>query len=239
MWAELARELACQSSLIACSAEMLARRYEAGYAAVAVWKGQIVSHVAMVPLGCRETAFGAAHSWATLFAANGRMERLPSLDAYESASGWTAPAWRRKGISLALRRLLLAHYVDDGNLAVGGTAGGALPVLARFGWHVLGWSTTPFVSSLIGMPVAGFEDRAALGRPAPVGLTRYEGPSFSADDPAVARSGFAYFIVSDLRLARHLDRELAEICRGDLHCWRLAILDVAGRPDAWHAPAWL
>jgi hypothetical protein len=240
MWAELAVQIARQPTNIPYPAATLARRCEEGYAAAAVFKGQIVSHVALVPVGCRIACPDVPHTWAGFCAAAGlSAARLPSVDVYEFASGWTAPAWRCRRINMALRKPLVARYLGDQCLGVGGMAGLAQPLLARLGWQILGWSAAPYVSSLIGMPLAGLEDRAAAGWRPPAGMAPYDGPPIELDDPCHPWSQFCYLWVSNRALACELDAQLAEVCQGDLRRWQLAVVDVFNQPGALATLAWL
>ncbi len=240
LWAELAAAMAREVTLISYPPALLAERWQAGYAAVLVWQGQIISYVVLVPIACRVAPPGALHSWTRYYAA-ARLgaANLPSVDVYQSASGWTAPAWRGKQINLLLRQRLRAHYLAGQSLGVGGMAGLAQPLLARLGWQILGWSTTPFVSSLIGMPLAGFEGHAAAGCPAPAGVAPYEGPPIGLDHPTHPWSQFCYFWVSHPAIAYRLDGELAELCHGDLRRWRLAVIEVVSRSGALASLSWL
>jgi hypothetical protein len=114
MWDELAAQFTHEPTLIPCSGEMLARRCAEGYTAVAIWHGQVVSHTALVPLACRTGCPGMPHTWASLCRAGGLSSaHLPSLDVYEFTSGWTAPNWRRKRVSLSLRKTLLSRYLGE------------------------------------------------------------------------------------------------------------------------------
>ncbi len=240
MWAELAAQMACESHVLPYPAATLAQRAERGYAAAAVAEGRIVSHIALVPLVCRASWPGALHSWAGLCAAAGLgAAQLPALDVYDCASSWTAPAWRGKGISAALHRRLLGHWLADGSLGISATAGAASPRLGQLGWQILAWSAAPFVSSLTGIPRAGFEDCLPAGWQPPGSLARYDGPPLDPCAPGHAWSQFCYFWVSDPALALRLDGELADLCRRDLCRWQRAILEVFNQPGAWHRVAWL
>jgi hypothetical protein len=236
MWAELTARMAGEPGILPFPAATLAQRAEAGYAAVAVWQDQIVSHVALVPLGSR----GAPHPWAGYCTSAGlNAARLPSLDVYDCASSWTAPAWRGKGISMALHTPLLQHWLAEGSLGLSATAGVKSRRLQQFGWQIVGWSATAFVSSLTSIPLAGFEDCLPVAWQPPAGLARYEGPPLDPSDPAHTWSGFCYFWVSDPALARLLDGQLAEMCGGNLYRWRRAVIDVFSQPGALHRLALL
>jgi hypothetical protein len=240
MWAELAGQMAGEPALLPFLAATLAARAEAGYAAVALRQSHIVSHVALVPLGCRAGSHAAAHTWTGLLAAAGLgAAQLPSFDVYDCAGSWTAPAWRGKGVSMALHSPLLAHWLAGGSLGVSGTSGTTSRRLAQLGWQILGWSAAPFVSSLIGIPLAGFEDCVDVAWQPPAGRARYDGPPINPSDLSHAWSQYCYFWVSSAALARRLDGQLAELCRGDLQCWRRAILEVFSQPGAWHRVALL
>ncbi len=240
VWAELAAQMACEPGLLPYPAAILAQRAEEGYAAAAVARGQVVSHVALVPLGCRAGRPGALHTWAGLCAAAGLgAAYLPAVDVYDCAGSWTAPAWRGKGVSMALHRVLLARWLAEGSLGISATAGATSPRLGQLGWQILAWSAAPFVSSLTGIPRAGFEDCPATDWQPPGGLALYEGPPLDPREPAHAWRQFCYFWVSDPALARRLDGELADLCRRNLCRWRRTIVEVFSQPGAWHRPALL
>ena len=142
MWEDLAAQIARERRLIPCPASILTQRCGEGYAATVVCDGRIVHYGSFVPIVGHAAG---TNTWAALTAALGENPAaLPRTDVFELATGWTAPAWRGKGINQTLRGQLIDHYLHGDALGISGMAGVSSPVHARMGWQILAWDAGPF-----------------------------------------------------------------------------------------------
>lgn len=226
-WQTLAESIAQEASLTAYPAPVLARRWQQGYAAVAIEADEIVSYTSVVPVFSETSRPQLA---ALIGVEAGRM---PAVDLFEFATGWTRPDCRRKGISLQLRQKLLERFSRPNCLHISISIGlGASPILERLGWQLVGWSKIPFVTSLIGVPTAGLEDKIGLGWSPPPELKRYEGEHLSPrQDTAHPWTEFCHFWVSNPALASELDRQLSTLVEAELRRWREAVVTVLTVPS--------
>ena len=111
-------------------------------------------------------------------------------------------------------------------------------MLANLHWRLVAWDDIPFVSGLIGVSTAGLPHPITVqGRHLPEGMALYQGHHLDpAENPTFPWAEFCYFWVSDERLARKLDQELAAALNGDLSRWKEAVLTVlftAPPENAW------
>lgn len=229
LWAQLAADIGREASLTAYSAEQLAFRWEQGCAAVAVCRELIVSYTSLVPVFDTDTRADLSQRLGLPVA------QLPPVDIYEFASGWTHLDFRRRGISLHLRRHLLARFDHPDILQVSISIGlGASPVLERMGWQIIGWEQIAWVSSLIGLPAAAAGDHLDHGWQPPAELKRYNGehivPSQAKTHPW---DRYCHFWVSNPALARHTDDQLQQLLHGDLTRWHTALGQTQTRPSAF------
>lgn len=227
MWEELAAQVATEPTLAAYPAQALARRFYEEYAALAVCDGQIVSYISLLPIARRAAG---AYSWTAITDAAGIA--LPTADVYESATAWTAAAWRRRHISLRLRPCLMTRYLHSSALAMGAMIGLASLIPARLGWQRVAWQKLPFVGGLTSAPAADFPLQAAGGCRLPSGVQRYQGEPLTINDPLPPAGRFCYLWVSDMELAVRLDRELAAALDNDLRRWQAAVVSAFCRPDS-------
>ena len=89
-WERLARHVAEEPGLSNYPAELLAGRWQAGRAAIGLQDNQIVSYISLIPI------LGEAARRKLSEAIAGP---LPSVEMYESATGYTHPDWRHRGKS--------------------------------------------------------------------------------------------------------------------------------------------
>jgi hypothetical protein len=171
---------------------------------------------------------------------------MPQIDVYEFTTAWTAPAWRRRGISSQMRPPLLNRCFStdracspEKTLGTSGMAGLASPVLAKLGWQIVAWSKVAFLSSFTGIPLNGFQPVNGVGWRPPINLERYEGEHISLQNSIHPWQKYAYFWTSDPALAENLDRDLRELAQGDLHHWRRTVIDVFRTPEEVHRVAFL
>ncbi len=227
LWAQLAADISREASLTAYSAEMLSHRWQQGYAAIAVCREKIVSYTSLVPVFNADTR---THLEQLL---NLPADQLPPIDMYEFASGWTHVDYRRKGISLQLRRHLLTRFDRPDILQVSISIGlGASPVLERMGWQIMGWQHIAYVSSLIGLPAAAASDHLDHGWQPPARLKQYNGdhivPSQAKTHPW---NDYCHFWVSNPALAHQTDAKLQRLLQGNLACWHNAVGQTQTRPS--------
>lgn len=239
-WDRLAAGIAEEPTLIHYTSAVLAARWADGYAAVTVFKDEIVAYICLAPIYFD----GNRHKFAQALRVD--VAAMPDVDVYEFTTAWTAPAWRRRGISSQMRPPLLARcFHADGEfsaaptLGASGMAGLASPVLAKLGWCIMAWSSVAFVSSFTGIPLNGFEPTHQVGWRPPVNLERYEGPHIPLQDRCHPWGKYTYFWASEPALAQSLDRRIADLAQGDLHRWRRAVIDVFQMPDEVHRVAFL
>jgi hypothetical protein len=224
VWQEFADNIAQERHLIAYPIQVLSRRWEQGYAAIAIKDDEIIGYSSVVlnfseAIGIRlSQEVGVEHT------------RMPQGNIYKMASGWTHPAWRKQGVFLELRRRLLEHLSGPQNLYISTTIGPKAPfLLARLGWQVLGWGEIAYVSSLIGWFEPGRLYQVGGGwRPlAAPGMKPYEAEPISPDrNPAHNWEGFYHFWVSNIPLGLAKNRQLSILLNGDLRRWREAIMAV-------------
>ena len=139
-------------------AHVLANRWQQGHAVLATLGDEIIGYSSVV------LVFGEATRRKMSQEIGVGYSQMPSIDLCEFATGWTHPRWRRKGISLQLRRRLLAQLGGPTCLFVSVSTGlGASPVLERLGWQIVAWGKVAFVSSLIGIPTAGLAGKIGVG----------------------------------------------------------------------------
>ncbi|GAB6041807.1 hypothetical protein [Endothiovibrio diazotrophicus] len=231
-WRRLADALAREQGLSRYRAETLFERWCQGRAAIALVGEEIVSYVSLIPL------FDEA--------VEGRLRRRLGAPAgtgeggalYESATGWTHPQWRRRGLSLHLRRALLAGFAAPDRLFLSATIGlGASRVLPGLGWQLVSWGAYPFASALIGMPADGVAALASLRSRQPARLAPYLGDHITPQgEPRHRWADHCHLWFSDEGQAAVLDRWLAGLAGGDLARWRRAVAEgVYGNPGE---PGW-
>ena len=230
-WDDLAACVAQEPALVSYPGQIFRCRWEQGNATIAVHDGQIVSYTSLVAVFDATFRSQLAAVWRH---ADGR---LPPIDLYEFATGWTRPSWRRNDANLALRRHLLQRFSAPHMLCVGVTVGlGASPVLTRLGWSVLAWSRIAYLGSLIAVPLAGHEAGLGRGWLMPGGVRLYEGePLTYRAHSAHPWDRFCHFWVAQEALARRLDEGLCVATDGELHGWQDAIAQARA---AMAAPFW-
>ena len=75
---------------------------------------------------------------------------MPEIFVYKTATGWTHPKWRRKGLSFTIRKHLYSQFENPTTLLIGSCVGlGAGPVLLKLGWNLVGWQKLRFVGSFL------------------------------------------------------------------------------------------
>lgn len=227
-WQHLAGNIAQEESLTSYPSAVLARRWEQGYAAIALHQEEIISYTSVVPLLFDKTRHRLSQELGV------DETRLPDVKMYEFASGWTHSAWRRKGISLQLRRHLLDRLDTPPCLIASISVGlGASYVLEKLNWQIAGWNKIPYLTSFIGIPTAELEDKIDpnKGWPLPPELEQYQGDPLSpSQNPEHAWTDFCHFWISDLPLAKKIDRQLSTLLKGNLSRWRKAVLQAMNIP---------
>jgi hypothetical protein len=217
-WHDLAGCVAAEPTLTPFPARVLRDRWESGNAALVLDDGAIAAYISCAPVLDAVTRSMLREVWAGDPPSADR--EFPVINVYESLTGWTAPALRRNGISLALRRQLLARIEGPDTLFVGFTAGtGASPVLSKLGWQVLPWRDISFVGSLIENSAIDCSHGVLDGWRVD-GLKPYdgEGPlTFSADHDW---RSCCHFWMSRPALACDLNATLGRLNAGDLCLWR-------------------
>jgi hypothetical protein len=229
MWDQLAGDMSAEPTLMPSPASLLASRCREGHAAAAIVEGSIISYIALVPIV--GDAAGAP-SWATLAA--GLVDRgasLPEVGVCSFTNSWTAPGWRRRGISLSLRPALVDRYLAAGNLGILDMDGLASLVPAQLGWRIVAWDRVPFLSSLVSLPASEFPEQARQGWTSPLPLRRYQGPHVPLDAPDHPWARYFHFWASDVALAELLDQKIRDLSCGDLHRWRAVIVKVFAAPE--------
>lgn len=230
-WEELADYIAKEPSLRPCSPQTLEERWRNCHAAIAVRDNRIVSFISLVPILTDLT-------WAQLRKELGvPPSARPSIDMYGSSTGWTLPQWRNKGISQQLRAPLLERFTNPCWLSIGVTVGfGASALLSRFGWRIAGWSDYPFIGSMAGMPLNGFESRVGNAWQVPDGMTQYEGDHVPLEQfSSHPWKRYCHLWFSRLPLAAELEAQLAGLTARDLLRWREMVLQVF---SVWSESPW-
>ncbi len=233
MWTELAEQMAREKSLIPYEGSVFCRRWEQGYAAIVVKDEQIISYISLVAI------FGRLDRERFADVLGIPLARLPEIDVYTFTGAWTNPVWRRKRVSIGLRPALLKRFGQQSYVGISGMAGLSSPVLAKLGWHILGWDHVPYTSSLIALPKKDFKDSVHKGWQPPPGLIPYNGPHIPADDKAHPWSKYCYLWVWNTDLAIELNERLCLAMNGDLERWRRAALAVFTMPDSLQSLAFL
>jgi hypothetical protein len=234
-WEQLAGEILADDSLVPCEASMLLNRWLKGYAAVTLHDGAIISYIALAPV-VRDA--GDAPSWAML-AAGLDMERvsLPVGDIYVLTTSWTAPRWRRLGLSTPLRPPLIERHLKPGDIAIADMFGLSSPVLHRLGWQMLAWDRVPFISSCLSIDPQEFPEGSEAAWHAPQGTRRYQGPHVPIDAPDHTWDRYVYFWTSDTHAAEQLEAQVRALFRGDVHRWRSALVNAFAAPGSlWTLP---
>ncbi len=215
LWHGLAQRLIEEPGLHNYSGETLESRWREGRAAVAVAGGEIVSYISLIPLFTQERQQRLnAHACSS--------SKPPAIELYESATGWTHPKWRSLGVSRFLRRQLLQRDDAPARLYLSATIGlGASRVLPGLGWRLRSWAEFPFVSALIGMPCAQPHAHPHLIPRQPSTLGPYLGmPLTPQQNPDHRWGDYSHLWLSDIELAKALDRQLAGLVDGELTRWR-------------------
>jgi hypothetical protein len=221
-WETLAAHIADEPTLTPFPAEVLADRWRQGLAAVLKMDGEIGAYVSCAPVLDVATCARLLETWDSGVAPRVPGHTLPQVEVYESLSGWTHPSLRKLGLSLTLRRALLARVDTPSTLFVGFTAGtGASPVLTKLGWQVLPWRDISFVGSLIENSTVDCANGVLQGWRVD-GLCPYDGPDqlTYGGAPEHDWSAHCHFWMSKPALARVLDGALARLNGRDLCLWR-------------------
>lgn len=213
-WAQLEEALRSEDGVVNRSRDELYARWLRGDAAIAVEDtGNIVGHVALYPIlaGLQRTRI---EQWL--------LRRLPQPDVYVGITGWTHPNHRQQGIGLQLRQAFYTPNINHGRLIIGTALGlGGSPLVAKYGFTLIGWDQIPFVSSLEGwfdghryyIPGHGWQTFDHL--------TAYNGSS--EPPPHHDWNAHAHFWVSDSTLAAQLNADLQHLLDDDLAHWRTII----------------
>ena len=214
-WQQLADSVASIKSLTPFPAHVLFNRWRQGYAAVAVAQHEIVAYISCQPILFQATRQKLSEKLGI------DCECLPDIDTYEFLTGWTHPAWRRKDISLQLRRHLMAHFHGTNHFFISVTVGlGASPVSAKLGWQVMPWSEIAYVTSLIESRAANCADGEPNGWRVPGHKPYEEKHTPPIQGAGHEWEGYCYFWVSNPSLAVELNHRLAALVNGDLGRWR-------------------
>ncbi len=214
VWQGMADNIAKEVSLTSYPAHVLEERWAKGRAVVALYKEQIVSYISLVPV-LNDPARRHISEIADV-----SVDQFPQIDINESATGWTHPEWRKKGVSYQLRQQLLGRF-DDYNLFVTIAVGlGAAPVVSKLGWRLVDWGEFPFVSSLVGLPIKGLEDKVPVGRRLPPNMIIYRGNHITLDDADHSWQKYCHFWVSSFDTASTLNIQISQLMQNDLPRWR-------------------
>jgi hypothetical protein len=214
-WERLAANVAREPSLTPFPAETLRERWERGRAALLLQDHEIAAYVSLAPVFSEATR----QELADVLGVPGR--RIPPFKVYESLTGWTAKALRKRNISLHLRQPLLARFDRSECLFIGFTVGlGASPVLAKLGWQVMPWSQIAYVGSIIENSTVDCESGTPRGWHVH-GLTPYDGPPIrSFGDSKHDWASHCYFWISNAEVALALDHQLAALTNKNVCRWR-------------------
>jgi hypothetical protein len=228
MWEEFAHNITRESGLRPTPAETLVGRWQRGEGAAVIQDGHIVGHASIVEIYCETNRrkFGAALGIATAL--------LPDIDVWKLATSWTAPQWRRRHIQMQLTKILQGQCAQKSLFTAVAIGLAGSPAIAKFGWHIIGWSTVPFASSLIGIPISGHEDRVEVRWWPPPDVVRYEGPHlFPLDNTGHDWAHFGHLWVSSTPIAKELDQRLRTVLNNNLDRWRHASITVfTGTPQS-------
>jgi hypothetical protein len=234
MWQAMADHIAQETAggLRPTPANVVAGRWQQGNAAAVIYDGCIIAYASLVPILCSTNQHKFTQALGTALDLN----QLPAVNVYKLATVWTLPIWRRKGIHLQLIPALLKQgnstreYLHTA-VAVG-LAGS--PMMAALGWQIVGWNELPYASSLIGFPVKGFEALVELPWWPPAGMQPYNGPHIDPRQNTSHNWGrFCHLWMANVPRAIELDRQLAQLMKGDLRRWREVCIAVfTGRRES-------
>lgn len=143
LWSALVHNIAMTSpELYSYSSLALERRWKDGLSAIVISGNCIVSHISLIPLVANKRRIILEKRFCCSFS---NLE-----DIWESATGWTCPRYRKRGIQRAIRQILYAR-VPKGSLIVAFCVGvGASPVLSGLGWHLVSWKDFKCIGLLLG-----------------------------------------------------------------------------------------
>lgn len=228
VWEEFAHNITKESGLRPTPAEMLVGRWQRGEGAVVIQDGHIIGHASIVEIYCETNRkkFGKALGTASAL--------LPSIDVWKLATSWTAPQWRRRHIQTQLTMILQGRCARKSLFTAVAIGLAGSPTIVKFGWRIIGWSTIPFTSSLIGIPISGYESRVEVRWWPPPDVVRYEGPHLSPlENTGHDWAHFGHLWVSSTPIAKELDRQLCTVLNNDLDRWRHASITVfTGTPKS-------
>jgi len=143
LWSELqAKILVTSPELYSYSSLALERRWNDGLSAIVISENRIISHASVIPLVAKQRKIILEERFCCSFS---------FLDnIWESATGWTCPRFRKRGIQRAIRQVLYARVAEE-SLIVAFCAGvGASPVLSALGWHLVSWKDFRYIGLLLG-----------------------------------------------------------------------------------------
>lgn len=224
-WQRLAAEINADPNITPVPWETLQRRYIDGHAQIAAAGDDIVCYCSVKPI------FTAQEREGVEAALRGQIRRvhLPSIDVYESATGWTHPEWRGLGLGYTLRTHLYANLNRHHSLIYSVTRSPSVPrLLYKLGLRVIAWDDIPFVSSLKGWFYAERRYTHTLGWHE--ALRPYNGRSLDPNEHQHHWSGYHHFWVSDVDTAVMLDAAYEGHVL-DLSRWRGALARVLGAQD--------
>lgn len=229
MWQEFASYTIEESGLRPTPPSVLAERWRRGYAGIVIKDNRIISYTSLTEIFCQANRSNFSDALGVDPA------RLPIIDVYKLTTAWTRPAWRRRGIHLQLTPALQRRFGGSKCLyfAVAiGLAGS--PMIEKLGWRIVAWSEIAYTSSLIGVPIAGFEDLIEVRWWPPPEIARYEGPHISPyENSTHGWDRFCHLWVSNVALATEMNNQLSTLVNGDLRRWRQACIAVfTGRPGS-------
>ncbi len=228
MWAEFARRITAESGLRPTPAATLAGRWRRGEGAVALEHGRIIGHTSIVEIFCETNRAHFAQALGL------DATQLPGIDVWKLATSWTAPQWRRRHIQTQLTAMLQSRCAQKCLFTAVAIGLAGSPMIAEFGWRIIGWNDAPFTSSLIGIPISGYADRVETRWWPPPDVVRYNGPHISPhDDHGHDWAHFGHLWVSSIEIAHELDDQIRALLDNDLERWRHASITVfTGTPKS-------
>lgn len=142
IWSRLHEEISTDSPRLYFSSLNLKMRWQKGCSAIVINQNKIIAHISLIPL--------ISPNKKILFQKIFSCPESLLENIWESATGWTDPKFRRKGIQYKIRQKLYEQISQDSLIVAHCIGIGASPILSKLGWHLVNWDEYRFIRLLLG-----------------------------------------------------------------------------------------
>lgn len=211
-----------EPTLLNWEEDSLRERWEDGQAAVALFDGEIISYISILPTFDEEKRDKLSRIFSLSF------NDFVPINLYELATGWTKKQWRLKGINKALMKELIESINEDKRNVIGLCKGmTASPLLIKLGFQIIPWSKTHYTTSLTGWFTNNKFYKIRYGYVDTRGKKPYEGKNLTTKDiPTHDWDNYYHLWINNPKLAFQIDNNIKELGIGLVE-WRKALQQIS------------